>query len=364
MKNIFKIASLLSAAVMLFSCEGTIDNGDNGGDGNELTVSVDKSFIQSNGTDVATIEVKFRNQVVTEGVTFYSGLDLVTVDDFKFTATEDGVYTMKAAYKTYQSDEFTITAIPVPVPASVEDPQPSNTNFVKKVHVTKFTGTGCGFCPQMNQAFRLAEENHGINDLMVLASAHTYNADDPAAISAPLDDAMGVTGHPFVVFDMAVGFNNYNAPDALAQCIKDQYAKPAMAGISVNSVYADETVVVKATVKAAEAGTYRIGAWLLEDAIYGAQISAMVPEDNYHDNCIRIVDSKASVTNYSGYRLGNLEAGQTVDYVFYMPLKSDWKAENMHLNVFVTVADQTGYYSTTNVIDCPIEGQTPFAYAE
>lgn len=379
MKNIFKTASLLSAAVMLFACEGNVDPEQSGtgsetggtevpGTKAELTLSADNSFIQSNGTDKAKLTVKLDDKVVTDGVTFYDeSFNVLDIKDFTFTAEEDGQTTIIAAYQTYKSNDITITAIPVPVPSTVADPDPSNTSFVKKVQVAKFTGTGCGWCPSMNQAFREAEKQSGIYDKIVLASAHTYNSDDPAYLPGSIGDAMGVTGHPYVVFDMELGFNNYNSPEMLAECVAIQYAKPAKAGISVNSVYSENTVVVKATVKASEDGEYRVGAWLLQDGIYSPQTSAIVKEDNYHDGCIRVAQSNPSPTNFTGYPLGSIKAGETADYVFVMNVKNSWDfdvPEELHLNVFVSAADSEGNYSVTNVIDCPIDAQTPFAYAE
>lgn len=380
MKNIFKTASLLSAAVMmLLACEGNVDPEQSGtgsetggtevpGTKAELTLSADNSFIQSNGTDKAKLTVKLDDKVVTDGVTFYDeSLNVLDIKDFTFTAEEDGQTTIIAAYQTYKSNDITITAIPVPVPSTVADPDPSNTSFVKKVQVTKFTGTGCGNCPIMNQKFREAEKQSGIYDKIVLASAHTYNSDDPAYLPGSIGDAMGVTGHPYVVFDMELGFNNYNSPEMLAECVAIQYAKPAKAGISVNSVYSENTVVVKATVKASEDGEYCVGAWLLQDGIYSAQTSAIVKEDNYHDGCIRVAQSNPKATIFSGYPLGFIKAGETADYVFVMNVNTSWKVESpedeLHLNIFVS-AESSGYYSVTNVIDCPIDAQTPFAYAE
>ena len=64
MKNIFKIASLLAAAVMLFACEK--DGQEGQGDENAvLTLTSDRDVIQSNGQDAATLKVMFGDKDVT-----------------------------------------------------------------------------------------------------------------------------------------------------------------------------------------------------------------------------------------------------------------------------------------------------------
>ena len=85
MKNIFKIASLLAAAVMLFSCHGYYDPNDpaNGGSGGPvddgvLRIKSDKNLIQTFGGDHATLTVTLGSKVITEGVTFFDDMEGVT----------------------------------------------------------------------------------------------------------------------------------------------------------------------------------------------------------------------------------------------------------------------------------------------
>ena len=160
--------------------------------------------------------------------------------------------------------------------------------------------------------------------------------------------------------------------------VEERYeAEDAKAGISVNSKFVDGNLVFKVCVKAAESGQYRVGAWLLEDNIKGYQKGAPAGEENswYHefDDCIRIADSKSG-TSYAGIKLGAIEAGKTVEKMFvwnfndldsryYHP--DGWKVENLKLCVFVSVPDEKGYsYVVNNVITAPINGVTPFEYAE
>ena len=54
MRNIFKIASLLFAAVMLFACEKPGPDTETA----ELRIVTDKDVIQANGTDAATMPIQ------------------------------------------------------------------------------------------------------------------------------------------------------------------------------------------------------------------------------------------------------------------------------------------------------------------
>ena len=384
MKTIFRFASLLSAAVMLFaSCEGPVDTPDTPDTPDvpdtpvtegKLTLEVDKLIIQSNGEDPSTLIVKFNDEVITEDVIIFDGknkpMDLGS--DFKFTATETGEYTFYANYKTFISNTVTVTAVSTEVPETPEDLQPSNTSFVRRVLLTKFTGQQCPACPNATAAIHKFYDENELAPYAVKAEAHTYNSDDPAFFA---DSFYGVQYFPTICLDWAmltteVTYNN------VSSMIADRLeAEDAKAGISVNSVFADGALTFKVCVKAAETGQYRVGAWLLEDNIKGQQKGAPVGEENswYHefDDCIRIADSKSG-TSYAGIKLGEIEAGKTAEKIFawnFNDLDPDkyhpdgWKVENLKLCIFVSVPDEKGYsYIVNNVITAPINGVTQFEY--
>lgn len=386
MKLAFRFASLLSAAVMLFaSCEGTgtgIEPGPEPGPGDnpetpvdgKLTLEVDKLIIQSNGADASTLTVKFNDKVLTDEIVIFDKDDNV-VDlgaSFKFTAEEAGDYSFYANYKTFISNVVTITAVSTPVPETPADPQPSNTTFVRRVLITKFTGAQCQFCPNATASLHKFFDEHELAPFAVKAEAHTFNSDDPAFFGGPF---YAVNSFPTLCVDWSVLTTNVDY-NSISSVITDRYeAEDAKAGISVNSVYADGALTFKVSVKAAETGQYRVGAWLLEDKIKGQQKGAPDGEENswYHefDDCIRIADSKSG-TSYAGIKLGEIEAGKTAEKMFawnfndldpakYHP--DGWKVENLKLCIFVSVPDEKGLsYIVNNVITAPINGVTPYEY--
>lgn len=371
MKTTFKIASLLTAAAMLFSCGEKMGDGSEGGSGIEtasLQLLVDKDVIQSNGQDVATFRVLFDGLDVTDEATIiddkHNDLGKRT-----FTASADGEYKFYANYgtsSTYSNKAedkglLVVKAISVAVPPVAEDKYPDKTSFVHRAFLTQYTGTACPNCPGMTDILRKLVNDGTVTDKAVLTAVHSYREGDPAFIAAP-----AVNAYPYLNVDLANGFTVATGAPALYGLIDSSIETPAKAGISVNPVYYNESrdLIVRVSVKAAVDGIFNVGCWLLEDNIIGEQAGA--PDDSYdiHHNCVRIADSKYSTT-YFGYPLGELKAGDTAEKTFVMYVKQKFVVENLHLAVFVSYGTKKGattYYSVCNAIDCPIDEPTPFEY--
>ena len=264
-----------------------------------------------------------------------------------------------------------VTAIGFPVPELPEDPDPENTSFSRKVLLTQFTGTGCGYCPGMIELLRSVMADEDYSSRTVLTACHSYNSNDPAFYSGGLDMALGVMGYPMVVADMSLSYNNYNNLAGLKNTIDAAYdSSPAKAGISARAELDGNTLVVIASVKAAETSVFRIGAWLLEDGIEGQQanyIAASWTGDyNTHDNCIRVADSRLSNTNFTGHSLGTIEAGETAEYAFVINIEEGWVAENCHLALFITApeAESSDIFTVNNAVSCDINGEVTYQYSE
>lgn len=404
MKNMIKYASLLLAAVMLFSCHGYYDPNDPayGGGGEkddayaELKISSDRNLIQTFGGDHANITVTLGKKVITEDVIFFDGKNkVVDLPDFKFYASEPGEYELWANYGTYNSARISIKAISIEIPETPADPKPSSTSFKSRALITEFTTTGCSWCPSMKNVLHSALENEAAADRVVMTACHSSlvnSVKDPAYIKTGYEDFSGATGLPFVFCDMYYGFGYYNglSGNDLVGLFDELCAEKedVAAGIAVTSSLKDGQLVAKVTVKAAQTGSYRIGAFLLEDGIYGKQTSATADWMHNHDNVIRHIDSRyysnAGREQFYGHSVGEVEAGKTADYVFVWLLDEIWEKgalngemyggyywdpfveENLHLAVFVSsvTTDDRGsqYYYVNNAIDCPVNGQTPYEY--
>lgn len=395
MNNILKFASLLFAAVMLISC-GKIDNGaGNGGTKGTLTITPDKTFLQSDGTDYVTLSVDLDGVPVTEGVTFYSGTKVVATDGFRFSTKEAGTHEIWANYGTYNSDPVQLTAIGAPIPDAPADPSPSKTDFKVRAMLMQFTGTACGYCSQFMERLKSAFADEAFAEEYVRAAIHNYQYSDSypdpayfqwdwASRSLKGYDVLGGksgqgVSNPSIFVDYKYAYYLYasSTPDNFMEMVRDanEEKKDAACGISVNSSLVDDQIVATVTVKAAKSGSYRIGAMLLEDGLEGKQING-TDWMNVHNDCVRYIDALYSVNNTQsyGHSLGKIEKGETASYVFVWNLDDIWKAgsgaveywkpfvnENLRMAVFVTTAGDDAYY-INNAIAASVNGQTPFEY--
>ena len=372
MNNIRTVILFAAMSASLWSCgTGIVRHDDDPTPSVEkLEIRASTTVIEADGTDAVQLEVLADGVPVTEGVRLYDGATNLAIElpSMTFTTTEPGTYYFWAAYGTAHTEQLKVTAVGFDLPSLPEDPEPDNTSFVRRVLLTQFTGTGCGFCPGMIEILRsvLADEDYASR--VVHTAAHTYNNTDPAYLSQRLDQAMGVSDYPMVVADMAYSYSNYLDEGGLRDMLDQAYdASAANAGISAATAFADGQLVVMASVKAAVTAEYCIGAWLLEDGISGRQSNYDPAEWNgdydTHDNCIRIADSKVSNINFTGYSLGSIDEGETAEYAFVMTLEDDWVAENCKVVLFVTSADEgSKNYSVDNAVACGIDSEVSFMY--
>ena len=195
----------------------------------------------------------------------------------------------------------------------------------------------------------------------ILAACHTYNDSDPAFLNYSIDNALSVSGYPTVVLnlDKTQKFNDYTKPSQLKGMVASDYGDGKCGvGISASSVVDGQNLVVKAQVKVATSGRYRIGAWLLEDGIAARQEGL---GNTIHNNCVRDIYSKNSAYDYTG-PLHIVEAGETAVEFFMGTLDSKWVKENCHIVVFACAQKENGNYVVANVIDFPMGQSHTFAY--
>lgn len=385
MRSIFKIASLLAMAMMAFACDGLDstkndegNGGVNAGDVKSLVLMSDKDVIQADGKDAAVLRVIYDGKDVTTDAVIYNDKDEVqSLTEGKFTTTAVGEYKFYAEYGTVTTYDknaddkgfYVIKAISVPVPAAVQDEEPSSTSFVHRAFLTQYTGTGCKFCPLMVKVIRDLMAKNVIPEKAVHAAVHSYGAGDPAFISAPR-----VQNYPYLTLDIVQGFNAEQGVDHLEELIEKHSSGPAKAGISVTPAYYEKEgiLVVRVAVKAAVEGLFNVGAWLLENDVYGQQVvyeqyrNFTDESYNTHENCVRVADSKYMGT-WFGHALGTLDKGETAERTFVMNIDGKWKTENLHLAVFVSygVADGSKVmYTVCNAVDAPVDAPTPFEYAK
>ena len=307
--------------------------------------------------------------------------DLYTLP--QYTPAETGVRDIWLSYGSANTKNkpLRITAVDFAIPSRAIDTDPENTSFEARVLVNQFTGTGCPNCPYWSSAIKDLKADEQYKDGFVLAAAHCYNEDstnpkvDKVALNAPyanLPNIFGVSNYPTVIINMSHSYGNNGRSgnkENLKKFIDNARLTTPAAGISARSNVEGSTVIARATVKAAKAGEYRVGAWLVEDELYAPQNNSSGIFDydfDYHESVLRIADSFHStgsgIYRYRGYTLGELAEGQVVDYVFTMELESHWRTENCRLVFFVTGGEQ---FNVVNVIETSsLNSSVEFDYAK
>ena len=354
----------------------------------ELLLVADKNVIYDNGEDYVTFTLYYGEVVLNSGYTLYDGETPLYGNTFS--STKQGTHAIWAAYGAVISNDVNVSVIQTPPtgPAVPEDKYPEKTNFKRRVLLTQFTGTGCGYCPLMMNALHSALQVYGDN--IVIAAAHLYNEKDPAYLfeAQTLDNAMSIFDFPNLVADLDKTTRNTDPfYSNVKRTIDSSFNRVAVkGGIAANSQYSAtyEYINVNVLVKANETTEFRVGAWLLEDGIYGKQAVYSDPysetgsliqplegvDFNTHNNCIRLADSKLTSTDYSGFSLGTIEAGKTASREFVFRLKANgegsatkWNHNNLRVIVFISTKEGNNWY-VNNVITVPKDGSVDFEYTE
>ncbi len=335
-----------------------------------LTFSLSTSIFQA-GNGYSAFVVRYNGQVLNaDQLTIYNAdsstpftkLETMEVKGYTlpvFRSTTSGTFRFYAEYKVYQSAAVAVTVVDFAIPPRMEDPNPEKLNFKRRVMLIDHTGVGCQYCPYMLAALDDLSHDEEYGDKFVLTAAHTFGGDPYAPSNAKnLDGAMGVTTWPTVVFDMATYITNLGYESnklALKKAIDQRLNKgKALAGISASMAMGNGVVVIRMSIKAAETSKFLVGAWLMEDGIYAAQMNHGMPDEGYdfntHNHVIRYLDS---ATNYIGHTVNNdteVLKGEVTDYLFQIPLEETWKTENCYVCLFVSTPDSNGNYTVNNVV--------------
>lgn len=349
-----------------------------------LNIRLTNTVFQSGiGSSVFVIryngEVLNANQVTIYDAETSTPVKLGTVEEQGYTLPEfrsdvAGNYRFYAEYKVYQSDPVAITVVDFAIPPRMEDPEPENLDFKRRIMLIDHTGVGCQYCPYMLAALEDLSRDEAYNDRYVLTATHTFGGDPYAPVNATgLAGAMGVTSWPTVIFDMATYITNVgyesNLSNLKSEIDKRLSQESAKAGISATMAAGEGILLVRMTIKAAESGIFRVGAWLMEDGIYAAQMNHGMPEEGYdfdtHNHVVRYLDSSS---NFLGHALNDeqvIPQGATADYLFQIPIMEGWKAENCNVCLFVTTPNSSGHYKVNNVVvSKSLTESITFDYAE
>lgn len=358
---------LFIVALSLLSCNK--DNPLNG----ELTFTVVNSVIHANGIDAARFIVRVGDTDVTKDAEFYDSNSgaMLEVNGGEFVTNTPGTYRVQAAYGGNKSAAKTVTALSFAVPRIPADPRPESVFFKRRILIQQFTSTGCVWCPQMTYILRNLVKDPDYADKVRIVAVHgNMQSQDPAEFSE-VNDMMGGFGldyFPALMLNMELEKALTNSlADELPRLVDYYAGGESVTGICASSHLDGNTLVVKLGVKAASDTEVRAGCWVLEDGIYGKQSSAPDNTYNYHDNCLRLADSRVSTSSKSfiGKSIGRVAEKDVVEFVFMITLDESWNKDNCHLLLFTSVPKSgSTNYCIDNVASMPLNGLLPFEYNE
>ena len=320
-------------------------------------------------------QVEFIVTVADEDVTTEATIyDYYTKQEVSnpYTTTAEGECIFSAKHNNNESKILTINVIPAGSPVLPVDSDPDNYTFKYRMLLIDHTGTDCGYCPYMMDSLKTLSENSTYNDCYNIAMAHSYNTSDPA-YSLPAktlyyyyDRTLGVvTGYPTLTYNYcyndSAGFNlNY-----IYQHLDKLKKESQNAAVAVATKVQDKEVMVNVAIKSAEARSYKINIFLLEDNIYGNQYNGWESWMHYHNNAIRASYATLDYTNISGAEWGYVAENSTASKIFRITdLNDKWVRANLKVLVVIAAQDPDygNKYEVVNTAMCPINGSIGFEY--
>ncbi len=367
MKSIKLLAFFAAAATISVSCGGSDTDQP---EPPNLLLTASKDAITSNGTDAVTFNVEMTEEggekidVTGQATIYLAGKDALPSNSF--TTEMEGSYRFYAAYGPNVSNDITIKAMPE-VPELPADPNPASTDFAHRHLVIQHTGTDCGYCPYMMSALAQLAQDSEYSSQYCLAASHSYNTSDPmySALSKNIGRLYGTGSYPYISMDLNknLGVNNSSVAanvNNLKKLLDNNAVATPEAGITAAVSATSAQIIINASVKAAVTGSYRVGAWILEDKINAMQYGAQSDEHNIHNNAVRAAAGNQSIL--TGTEIGTIEAGKTGNIVQTINIDRKWKIENCKVLIFVTNPDADKQTPVKNCIVCPIGGSVAFEY--
>lgn len=380
--KIAKFFALLGAVAAFAACE-PVDN-------NEPTPPVNTTGSIKLQVSAAAVaigdEIEFtvlqEGQDVTALSTIYmngsNGIE--SLDGYKYKATVTGSYTFFAT-KDAETSAYISVIVMAEVPDFPVDTDPTNTKFNHRVMILDHTGAGCGYCPLVTAALHHIEATDlkkNYNEVTCHGGGYASPTSDPgwSAAAEKIDDyTPGISGYPHVRANFTNGnLKNYGVPASFEAEVRSLFNRiiktnGADVGIAMNVIGDAQNVYAAASIKAAVTNEYKVVAWLLENKIVNkGQANYEGPYDDYiyvYNHAVRQISGNYSSANVLGESIGTLEAGDTFNTAFQLPIISTkWNTDNMEVIILVSAKNAQGKWDIVNTAVCPVGEQITFEYLQ
>ena len=366
--NIIKNSFCFLAATLAVSCAGNVDPNDllPGTPVEPYTLTVDKSQIESDGKDTATLVVTDANGLVlTEGnylrqVSFHitetgewrSGMGYEGEVD-KFSSIIDGSYTISAMYAGKECANTVSVA---------SRNRKKYELFHKNVAIYRLTGTWCQYCPYMTEA--LSNVDAFTKDHSIVMEFH--NGDEfSVAYNSAMDLAAFLLsrygtkddGYPYCIYSISEGSGKRTVNDIKRFVMSRLVEHPARTGIKASSTLEGGKLTVNASVMASVAGKYDLGMAVLKDRC----VPTPNPQNPPHEDIYNDVVISAS---------GNFYAMSTDSFTLEAEAEKtmvrEWESPKLDADdcrvVLFTLREADGKVIIDNVVDFNIGETIDYRY--
>lgn len=350
MKNL--VISSLAAFLSVFMLVSCGDNGEDPGDLYPLTVQASKAIITPDSIDQVTLTVKYKGEVVTEGVELFVNDTKIEPINYTFKTATAGTYKFRAKVGSDNSQPVAVVA--------------KNNGFVelgtfrKKALTFYITTTWCLNCPSAMNIIKAAEKDYP--GRIVTLTWHSTMKDvihDPFGLEqtqALMTWLGGVGGFPMVNIDntLALYPGSYDKRDYEKALYKDPMA--GQVGMAIETKLEGRVLTGTVSVKNSSAAladkVLKLNVVATESGLVSTQMMPDgTPNSKYvHDHVVREVFTPLTD---NGVKFGEvipkdkLALGSTYTFTFeyvipqaseYVP--GEYNAANMSISAFVTLGDQ------------------------
>lgn len=233
--------------------------------------------------------------------------------------------------KFHTSDECVITTIYSPI------------NYSKKILVTKFTGTWCGYCPLMNEALIYIEDNFNYD--FTVCSFH-LNDEFTIPESKSLASQFQITDLPSAVIDY-----RYTSTQTIMSLTnifnRALISNKAVCGIGLDTKISGNTLTINANMKFGVEGRYKICVLLLEDKLKSDNVTGSLGGSGIYDDVAR-----KFLTDFLGKQIGEVAAGEEKTYSFTTHIPPNWDKNNLKVVAYLMRANKSGTFYVNNANIC------------
>lgn len=345
--------SILALVCSLSSCEGTVASSDPTA---PFTVSADKSTIEADGKDAATLTVTDANGLVLtdedhiKDVSFH----IVETDAYltrktnTFSSIDNGTYTIEGMYKGKPCE--------APVKVTVSNRSKYEV-FTKKVAIYRLTATWCQYCPSMTTA--LASIDDYSKDRSVVLAFHSDNyfglKDGDNYLADHLRIQFGGEGYPYAVYSLSSGSGARTRNDLIGFIKDELYNHPAKSGIKATSVVSGDKVSVSASVKVSVDGKYDLGCALIQNGLNGGS-DAM---ESVYNNVVRNISGNYRYMSDNAF---TLKASEEKNGLTFDNIQFDSANQKNCSIVLYTLVKDADAVRIDNVVSFPVGGSVDYVY--